>query len=574
MTDINYDYTTPRQFFALHHMSSEVTIMLDDSQILTSAIMSASILTLQNTPAILSGMYFNDTLVWFNSTDEVLISFEGISLELFGEAIGPINQKIQVDFEEVNLNATFGSQWYTSPTLPASVSTSVGMDGINNMSINYALVAVTAATDLHGKTILVDDLNPEINWSGNWETRINLPFSATSLSPDMNEIGSNGNQTIFKLPHGNGTHISRNIGDSFTFQFAGTSILVSGVSPNADPFNVGAVSLVFELDGERTNIHLPTRNPEVLMHQVYFQNNSLSSGNHTLTGTVTDVIGNGSAIIDYLTYKPSFDSLSTKPDFPDIPNSITTTPSGSPTTFPSPTSISNPNNSSAPLVAGTTIGAVLFLVVLSLAVWYLRKKSRKRRSLSGSQTPNPAIEPFTTKFSNANITSEKRSPGGQSGTPREMWQKSSKRVQAFHDPSYPQSQNDISDQNLVQEFEPHAQSGELHPHATNLSEPNRSPANAESRDEMATRIREIQAQIGILTREMNRHIVPPPYASQNRSDLESGREQDNEFRIREMQAQVGVLTREINRHMVPPSYVSQDGSVVGTEDGIGTTRSL
>jgi len=58
-------------------MSSEVTIMLDDSQILTSTIMSASILTLQNTPAILSGMYFNDTLVWFNSTDEVLISFEG-----------------------------------------------------------------------------------------------------------------------------------------------------------------------------------------------------------------------------------------------------------------------------------------------------------------------------------------------------------------------------------------------------------------------------------------------------------------------------------------------------------------
>jgi len=50
-------------------------------------------------------------------------------------------------------------------------------------------------------------------------------------------------------------------------------------------------------------------------HFVFFSDDSLEPGDHTLTVTILDVTGNISAIIDYLTYKPTFDTIADKPNY-------------------------------------------------------------------------------------------------------------------------------------------------------------------------------------------------------------------------------------------------------------------
>jgi len=121
-------------------------------------------------------------------------------------------------------------QWPSSPFLPQTPGEQpfiVEIGQIDNMTIDYAVVTATNTTDLGGKTILVDDDNSEIIWSGNWERQINHEFWMIGLQHVPEEGRTDdvkfhfSQRSILAMPHGNGTHKSNITDDSFMFKFAG-----------------------------------------------------------------------------------------------------------------------------------------------------------------------------------------------------------------------------------------------------------------------------------------------------------------------------------------------------------------
>ena len=112
-------------------------------------------------------------------------------------------------------NTTYGTtpppaygQWYQSPTLPNGNHT-ITVSHLALTSVDMALITVDPNTSLQGKTLIVDDDNSAIEYSGTW-TRSTSPFNEGTL-PDG-------------LPVGNSTHRSTTVGDTITFRFTGKSV--------------------------------------------------------------------------------------------------------------------------------------------------------------------------------------------------------------------------------------------------------------------------------------------------------------------------------------------------------------
>ncbi|KAJ6455617.1 hypothetical protein C8R47DRAFT_1228111 [Mycena vitilis] len=88
-------------------------------------------------------------------------------------------------------SASFGGEFYTSGTLPASGKTLLGLSCANGITIDYALVTASNTTNLQGQTIIVDDASPEVLWEGNWITHDNftVPMLWGVPSPEAYEVG-------------------------------------------------------------------------------------------------------------------------------------------------------------------------------------------------------------------------------------------------------------------------------------------------------------------------------------------------------------------------------------------------
>ncbi|KAJ7668784.1 hypothetical protein DFH06DRAFT_982652, partial [Mycena polygramma] len=157
-------------------------------------------------------------------------------------------------------------------------------------------------TNLQEQTIIVDDANPEIFWNGNW-------INNTGYFPFIANVSS----------HANTTHQSSNVGDSFTFQFAGTSLLISGFPPGAGVDADWLLHMEFTVDGNTTTKVFTNEDDEVMPNFVYFNATfDTATGNHTLVAKVVDAAGSPppAAHIDYITYRPSFVTIADKPKFP------------------------------------------------------------------------------------------------------------------------------------------------------------------------------------------------------------------------------------------------------------------
>ena len=98
-------------------------------------------------------------------------------------------------------------QWYQSPTL-AEGNHTIKVDREDETSIDYATITVGQNTPLSGKTIIVDNEDSAIHYSGNW-TRNTDEFFPVGLPKG--------------LPFRNSTHRSATPGDTITFLFSGQS---------------------------------------------------------------------------------------------------------------------------------------------------------------------------------------------------------------------------------------------------------------------------------------------------------------------------------------------------------------
>ncbi|KAJ6553099.1 hypothetical protein B0H19DRAFT_1295707 [Mycena capillaripes] len=196
-----------------------------------------------------------------------------------------------------SVHVSVRSLWRPIPgTLPAPGQMLLGLSNANGIAIDYTLVTVINSTSLQGQILIVDDASPEIFWNGSWSAQDNFTMPVPCLIPSP-EVYVNATLnypkgvsfTVNMSPHANTSHQSSNAGDSFTFQFAGTSLLISGITPGV----VGAQSdwllqMEFTLDGNiTTRVFTPGTDMLVKPHFVYFNATfGAATGNHTLVAKV------------------------------------------------------------------------------------------------------------------------------------------------------------------------------------------------------------------------------------------------------------------------------------------------
>jgi hypothetical protein len=114
-------------------------------------------------------------------------------------------------------NTSFGDpnppsyrQWYQSPTLSDGTH-NIAITHIASAAVDYVVVGAGSKENLLGVTLIVDDGDPSIQYSGTWGS------SNSFTSSDGPDIG---------LPYGNATHRTTSAGSSATFHFTGMFNLI------------------------------------------------------------------------------------------------------------------------------------------------------------------------------------------------------------------------------------------------------------------------------------------------------------------------------------------------------------
>ncbi|KAF9059596.1 hypothetical protein BDP27DRAFT_1431143 [Rhodocollybia butyracea] len=374
---------------------------------------SGFITTFENSSSILGvlSMYLGDTQAhapWYNGSvayanqyvhstifgSTVQITYIGAAAALFGFTPGNdtifqaqlLGQTAQLPAGIKTLNVSFPlpatyCQFYTSPDQPLPVQLNaeyneIVLDLPIGFAWDYALLKVTNSSDLSGQKILVDDVNDEIEWKGNWKLESDTFLDMDNMAAVLGHGLRNDSYSLLHASHfvfQNQTTITL---ESQTLYPTGTSISVYGV--NTQFPGAGILTMTFTLDNKSTSApftYEPSSNfvPGFSNFQ-YFSQDNLVPGNHTLIVEVTQIQGgNISAVIDYLTYTPSWMFLIDKPNFFGL-NSTTPNPN-------SAMGAAGSNNSGLTskektgIIAGSVIGGIVALgMICFFFVRFLKNK--------------------------------------------------------------------------------------------------------------------------------------------------------------------------------------------------------
>ncbi|KAJ7165474.1 hypothetical protein C8R43DRAFT_878501 [Mycena crocata] len=253
-------------------------------------------------------------------------------------------------------------QWYTSPTLSDATHTVV-LDDLVWIDLDYAIITAGTSTSLSGTTLIVDDNDPDLVYGGRWTNNRDL-FTIGHGQPSG-------------LPFQNATHESNTIGDSMTFQFAGTSVGVYGLFKWNIP---GSITASFSVDGKSTaQTFSSSQAPfEEQPNFEFFHATGLQPGNHTLVVNITDVVGAQSLMFDYILYHPSFDSLASKPNFTAASSISPSAPAKSPI-------LNKSHHKNTAAIVGGVMGGLILIVLLGVVflLWNRARRRSARDSTSG-----------------------------------------------------------------------------------------------------------------------------------------------------------------------------------------------
>jgi hypothetical protein len=247
-------------------------------------------------------------------------------------------------------------------------------------ALDYAVITAGQDTPLTGKTVIVDNEDPSIRFTGSW-TR-NTDRFHSGYAPDG-------------YPFHNSTHQTTTPGDSFIFRFSGdfpfnhyflrdtddrigTSLNVYGILHVA---NLSTISASYTLDGS-TASQTYTVTTSSSMYQdgtndqhnfLLYSNTSLTAGDHTLVVNLTKCV-NQTFIFDYLTYQPSFSTLATMPNL----------------TLPASTNgTSHTTTTSTPIgaiVGGVLGGLALLFLLIGAFLWFRKRKAQDDQGESNQIT--------------------------------------------------------------------------------------------------------------------------------------------------------------------------------------------
>ncbi|KIK71704.1 hypothetical protein GYMLUDRAFT_235996 [Collybiopsis luxurians FD-317 M1] len=504
--------------------TNEVTILIDDSHFLYSGTRNGTSWNWWIAPNM-----YNDTVAFgsANGSEGFELSFTGSAISLFGltpnssfpQTVSVANGAESSPFKNVSLPspATY-SQFYTSPDQPLVLQANGTQNFIGTklitagLQLDYGLIKVTNSTDFEGQIILVDDSNDEIEWNGLWEEN-----NGTMVS-NSQSAGS----TIF-LPHGNSTQKSTTEGDSFVFQFAGVSIAIAGINPQAP--GSGLLTMNFTVDGDSTQKSFAYElddhsGPQPgFTHFTYFSIDSLDPGNHVLIAKITHIEGNISASIDYLTYEPSFDHLIDKPKFAKFGSSASSSTSSSVSSSTSSGSSGGVSEAkiNGGVVAGIVLGVIVFMsLMVGIGLCWLRKQrlgKRKESRMTAASGTRKSDKPlygmralgviFYIGVDSKHIVPDPyllSAPEVQTGTSRKRQELRREREELVQ--SMRELQRSLLSQHMALEI---------------ASASTRPSSDGSLAEDLQAQIRDMQARMELITNEVNRYMEPPAYEIQNRT---------------------------------------------------------
>lgn len=173
--------------------------------------------------------------------------------------------------------------------------------------------------------------------------------------------------------------------------------------------NLGSLATTYTLNGTTysSSISVTTSSPgysdkygEVSNH-LHFGLDSLPPGTHTLWVNITDA-NNQSFVLDYITYKPSFDTLSSMPSLSPSVSSTTASNKSSVTSSASPIGTSGgfqPSISIGTIVGGV-LGGVAFGVLVAILVVLLIRRRRRTQEQNYASSDQNATSSNSVNYSN------------------------------------------------------------------------------------------------------------------------------------------------------------------------------
>lgn len=152
---------------------------------------------------------------------------------------------------------------------------------------------------------------------------------------------------------------------------------------------IGSISADFSVDGGKTTTFSTTSNASGndIANTMFFSSSILASGTHMLFMNITEVSGDQTFMLDYITYSDQVShGNSTSSPTSSSSSSGTNTPSSSGTS----SSYSPPKTTAfAAIVGGAVSGGVALILIIGALIWWRRRKRayHKANSSVGSFLP-------------------------------------------------------------------------------------------------------------------------------------------------------------------------------------------
>ncbi|KAF4600219.1 hypothetical protein EYR40_007331 [Pleurotus pulmonarius] len=371
-TSCLFDEAMNVSFLRVHHVkmpSSGLAVLVDNTDTNFTF----------NSPWSLSlpePIWLNETYTAYDSFGEgngtLSYAFEGTAIAFYGHADGQLQASIDgasPTYHPPGLQFQIYQPWFNIADL-ADTHHDIALDFSTNVYFDYAVISAGQSTPLQGCSILVDDSDAAMNYTGTWSVEADQMFAT--------------GDGLQQIPHGRSVHRSTKAGDYVLLQFTGSSISVYGIVQWQNP---GRISTAYTLDGSAspqiTTISSDgQRTPYTDQPNYLFFHADLAPGNHTLVVTLTEITDRQSFLLDYILYTAAFDSLAAMPQL--TPGDI------HPWTPPRVVRAKKAFPTGA--IVGAAVGAV---VLLALVVVLVYRTTRRRRPKSSGDRPeiDPLPEP-------------------------------------------------------------------------------------------------------------------------------------------------------------------------------------
>ncbi|KAJ7580095.1 hypothetical protein C8J56DRAFT_275255 [Mycena floridula] len=301
-------------------------------------------------------LYYGGSSTIFNATCNV--QFEGIAISFVGEIAGE-NISFSIDndspFTAATLTNGSYSAFYQSPLLSdGSHSVSLAHDPNTFTMVDYMIIQPGPSTNLIGKTLIVDDTYPGVQYGSNWDS---LKYGAGFVALQSS------------------IHQTSTVGSSFNFTYTGSNMTVYGIYEEGPAG--GSFDLLTTVDDKpsSTRSFAGKLSSELSWgnHIALFTTEALDPGQHTVAVELSRCDPDQKLAVDYIAYTPSFSSLAE---------------------MPAATGRGTAKKPVAAIVGGV-VGGLVFLGLLGLfLIWKWKNQKKQRRRSLPAYMDSMALQAF------------------------------------------------------------------------------------------------------------------------------------------------------------------------------------